>query len=393
MRDKLTNALTMLKKASKSRGYLYEQPWYAIIGPPGAGKTTALLNAELEFPLAAQIGRGAVAGVGGTRFCEWWFTDQAVLIDTAGRYTTQDADAAVDRAGWEAFLDVLKRTRPRQPLSGVIVAIALNDIAQATTAERSAHATTIRQRVEELGGKLGFRLPVYLVFTKADLLAGFTEFFDDLDAGGAAQVWGVDVPLNRRRFRRRVRRRISRAGRAGRPAADLPAPGRGRSGQAGVDRGLSTAACQHGGGADRVHRRDIRRRGGADAAAARRLPDVRHAGRNAHRPVGGRHCAGFGLNRSGRAASPAGGTLLFSHAAAARRDLRRGDAGRARPAEDPAQSVPMRAGAAAIVTAGGAGRGRRADPDAAGQPVGAGAIQLRARHLHQYWRSRCHWIP
>ena len=45
MRDKLTTALALLKKASRSRGYLYEQPWYAIIGPPGAGKTTALLNA------------------------------------------------------------------------------------------------------------------------------------------------------------------------------------------------------------------------------------------------------------------------------------------------------------------------------------------------------------
>ena len=57
------------------------------------------------------MGQGAVAGVGGTRLCDWWFTDEAVLIDTAGRYTTQDCDAAVDRAGWEAFLDLLKRTR------------------------------------------------------------------------------------------------------------------------------------------------------------------------------------------------------------------------------------------------------------------------------------------
>ena len=61
--------------------------------------------------------------------CDWWFTDDAVLIDTAGRYTTQDSDAAVDKAGWDAFLDLLKRTRPRQPLNGVIIAIAMSDIA------------------------------------------------------------------------------------------------------------------------------------------------------------------------------------------------------------------------------------------------------------------------
>jgi type VI secretion system protein ImpL len=196
MRDKLTTALALLKKAHGKRGYLYEQPWYAIIGPPGAGKTTALLNAGLRFPLAAEMGQDAVAGVGGTRLCDWWFTDEAVLIDTSGRYTTQDSDAAVDRAGWEAFLDLLKRTRVRQPLNGVLVAIGLSDIARAPEAERIGHARAIRQRVKELESKLGVRMPVYLLFTKADLIAGFTEFFSGLDRDKRAQVWGTTFPLD-----------------------------------------------------------------------------------------------------------------------------------------------------------------------------------------------------
>jgi type VI secretion system protein ImpL len=197
LRDKLTSALTLLKQARGKRGYLYEQPWYAIIGPPGAGKTTALLNAGLKFPLAEQMGQGAVAGVGGTRLCDWWFTDEAVLIDTAGRYTTQDSDAVVDKAGWSTFLDLLKRTRPNQPLNGVIVAIALSDIATAPPTERIAHARAIRRRIKELEERLGVRLPVYALFTKADLIAGFTEFFDDLDRDGRGQVWGATFPLDR----------------------------------------------------------------------------------------------------------------------------------------------------------------------------------------------------
>jgi type VI secretion system protein ImpL len=197
MRDKLTSALALLKKASGSRGYLYEQPWYAIIGPPGAGKTTALLNAGLSFPLAAEMGQSAVAGVGGTRMCDWWFTETAVLIDTAGRYTTQDSDSAVDKAGWQAFLGLLRRTRARQPLNGVLVAIALSDIAAAPSAERLAHARAIRRRVKELYDQLGVRVPVYAVFTKADLVAGFTEFFDDLDRERRGQVWGVTFPLTK----------------------------------------------------------------------------------------------------------------------------------------------------------------------------------------------------
>ncbi len=193
--EKLRSALALLKRTGR-RATLNELPWYAIIGPPGAGKTTALLNAGLSFPLAEQMGAAALSGVGGTRLCEWWFTDTAVLIDTAGRYTTQDSDAAVDRAGWEAFLAMLKRTRPRQPLNGVIVAIGLPTVLD--PAEAAAHATAISRRVAELETRLEVRLPVYALFTKADLVAGFSEFFDDLDRDGRDQVWGTTFPFSRK---------------------------------------------------------------------------------------------------------------------------------------------------------------------------------------------------
>jgi type VI secretion system protein ImpL len=193
--EKLKTSLALLRKARGTKGYIYEQPWYVIIGPPGAGKTTALLNAGLKFPLAAELGQGAVAGVGGTRLCDWWFTEDAVLIDTAGRYTTQDSDANVDKAGWEGFLDLLKRTRQRQALNGVVVAISLADIASAPREERLGHARAIRKRIKEITARLDLKLPVYALLTKADLLAGFTEFFDNLDAEKRNQVWGVTFPV------------------------------------------------------------------------------------------------------------------------------------------------------------------------------------------------------
>ena len=192
---KLTTALARMREAKGRRGYLYEQPWYAIIGPPGAGKTTALLNAGLTFPLTNELGPGAVAGVGGTRLCDWWFTEDAVLIDTAGRYTTQDSDSTVDRAGWEAFLSLLRKTRPRQPLNGVIVAIALSDVATEQTSLLDTHARAIRARIDELEARLGVRIPVYVLFTKADLLIGFSEFFADLNRAGREQIWGTTFPL------------------------------------------------------------------------------------------------------------------------------------------------------------------------------------------------------
>jgi len=190
LKGRLAEALKLLAKARGGRG-LYELPWYVIIGPPGSGKTTALMNAGLTFPLADRMGAAPLAGVGGTRLCDWWFTDEAVLIDTAGRYTTQDSDAAVDKAGWQGFLQLLRRNRPRAPLNGALVAISLAELATATREERLGHARAVRSRLKELDETLGVRLPVYVLFTKADLIAGFTEYFDDLDKEGREQVWGV----------------------------------------------------------------------------------------------------------------------------------------------------------------------------------------------------------
>ncbi len=67
--------------------------------------------------------------------------------------------------------------------------------------------------MKELYDQLGVRVPVYAVFTKADLIAGFTEFFDDLDRERRGQVWGVTFPLTKTEAgdRRSVRCRIRRA--------------------------------------------------------------------------------------------------------------------------------------------------------------------------------------
>jgi type VI secretion system protein ImpL len=196
LRKRLEEAADVLRKArfrgpGGERRTVAELPWYMFIGAPGSGKTTALLNAGLRFPLGDPRGERALQGVGGTRNCDWWFTDQAVLLDTAGRYTTQESDREADAAAWLGFLDLLKRSRPRQPLNGIIVTASVADLLHWSAQEMARYAKHVRERVWELYTRLGVRLPVYLVVTKADLLAGFTEFFSSLDAEGRAQVWGT----------------------------------------------------------------------------------------------------------------------------------------------------------------------------------------------------------
>ena len=208
--ERFQKALTTLKQArfAGNRGlwssasarvgqrYLYELPWYVIIGAPGSGKTTALLNSGLEFPLASSMGDAAVRGVGGTRNCDWWFTNQAVMIDTAGRYTTQDSDRDTDQKAWTGFLGMIKKSRPRQPVNGVLVTVSVSDLLTRTASQRAEYATAVRARVQELHQQLGIRFPIYLLVTKCDLLAGFMDYLGDASKDLRQDPWGFTFALD-----------------------------------------------------------------------------------------------------------------------------------------------------------------------------------------------------
>ena len=198
LKGRLQEALSQLRKMTGGgrRSYLYQLPWYVLIGPPGSGKTTALLNSGLKFPLAEKMGRDPVEGVGGTRNCDWWFTEDAILLDTAGRYTTQDSDPEVDQKSWTGFLHLLKTYRPLQPINGVMVFVSLADVAGSNAGDRLNIAAAIRARIAELTRTFGSRFPIYVVLTKADLIAGFVQFFDAYSRGDREQVWGVTFPLD-----------------------------------------------------------------------------------------------------------------------------------------------------------------------------------------------------
>jgi type VI secretion system protein ImpL len=193
LKKQLEKGIASLRKSKLGGGgsALYALPWYAIIGPPGAGKTTALRASGLGFAFLDDA-RGAVQGIGGTRNCDWWFTDRAILLDTAGRYATESDD----QPEWFAFLDLLRKYRPRGPLNGLLVAISIDDLAQASEEQVEAVAKKLRARIDEVITRLRMVLPVYVVFTKADLVSGFVEFWDDLKKSERAQIWGATLPLD-----------------------------------------------------------------------------------------------------------------------------------------------------------------------------------------------------
>ncbi|MEP4246677.1 type VI secretion system membrane subunit TssM [Tateyamaria sp.] len=193
--ERMRAALSRLKKIGGAAA-LYDLPWYVLIGPPGAGKTTALVHSGLDFP---GDHAASISGFGGTKNCDFWFAQEAVMIDTAGRYTTQDSDETADRNSWTAFLGQLKSARPDQPINGVILAFSCADMMTETGGGLIAHAQTVRARLAELNAAFNTHVPVYVIFTKADMIAGFREYFGSFDEDRRKGVWGATFQTRNRR--------------------------------------------------------------------------------------------------------------------------------------------------------------------------------------------------
>ncbi len=185
LQKRFREALQALKNSRLGKSALYAMPWYVLVGPPGSGKSTALLKSGLNFPSLGQGPRG-VKGIGGTRNCDWWFTEEGIFLDTAGRYTTQSED----HEEWLAFLNLLARTRRDRPINGAIVTVSVPELLDVGEGAMDDFTQPIRERLDELCRGLDVVFPTYVVFSKTDLVEGFSDFFDGLDRDARNRIFG-----------------------------------------------------------------------------------------------------------------------------------------------------------------------------------------------------------
>ena len=199
LREQMLNVLERVQKRNahqkkrwlsfKRQGALYELPWYVLIGQPAVGKSTMVYHSGLDFPFADRE-QARIAGLGGTRHCDWFFSNDAVLLDTAGRYTSDQHEAGK----WRAFLALLKAHRPRRPLNGLIVAVSLGDVLHSSETERRQLAEHLRERIQDTSDQFDARLPIYLMLTKSDLIPGFVDFQQHIARADQPTLLGATFP-------------------------------------------------------------------------------------------------------------------------------------------------------------------------------------------------------
>ncbi|XAL98984.1 hypothetical protein OT109_15535 [Phycisphaeraceae bacterium D3-23] len=169
---------------------LYALPWFVIVGQPASGKTEAIRRCRIPFPPGLT---DELQGTGGTVNMDWWFTNDAVILDTAGKMLFQEAGQGTSQE-WVQFLKLVREARPHCPINGMLLVIPADSLISDSPEQIDRNAKTIATQLNLIQRTLGVRFPVFVLITKCDLVTGFREFFDSLDDRKHQQMLGWSNP-------------------------------------------------------------------------------------------------------------------------------------------------------------------------------------------------------
>lgn len=187
-----------------SRHFLFRLPWYLVIGDTNSGKTSLLQNAGIDFLnsfiMPAQTIKSPTSGNG----YNWLFSKQAVFLEVSPKNTVvtegneeeqlPDNYLSIKDPVWIAIVKFLRRFRPFKPINGILLTISLPDLLLHNEAYATAKRQAVDLALQLIHSQFKCQVPVYLLFTQCDQIAGFQEYFSDLTKDEQEQPWGIYFP-------------------------------------------------------------------------------------------------------------------------------------------------------------------------------------------------------
>jgi type VI secretion system protein ImpL len=168
-------------------------PAVLVLGPEGSAKTTAVVRSGLAPELlAGEVFRGET--VAPTPGVNVWYGQDAVFIEAGGAL-------AREAPRWKRLIDHLQPKRLRAALTGgtqaprmALVCYSCEELVRPGAGEAAISAAKeLRTRLGDVAQQLGIRLPVYVLFTKADTVPHYEAFVQNFTADEARQVLGAGL--------------------------------------------------------------------------------------------------------------------------------------------------------------------------------------------------------
>jgi type VI secretion system protein ImpL len=186
--DSFRNATKELKERFGKDNYKYELPWFVIVGDKDAGKTTVLESIPLSNPIMSP----GFEEPSGDPAIGWWFYEKAIVLDVRASTLSDDNLDNRDR-DWKALVRCLGSYRPNRPLDGVVIALPASYFMgedKLSTEELRAKASQLSEKLMYAERTLGLKLPVYILLTKSDKIAGFQGFANEVAAENLNEMIG-----------------------------------------------------------------------------------------------------------------------------------------------------------------------------------------------------------
>ncbi|MFO8174422.1 MAG: ImcF-related family protein [Longimicrobiales bacterium] len=167
-------------------------PVVLVMGPPQSAKTSVIQQVGMELDFLAGDGDGGEPPPP-TPNLNLWLSRDTVLLE-AGEQASESSKA------WETVLDRVRTgfwsgLFKDQPARFAVVCVGTELLTEKDRGEIRDLARELRERLNEAAAALDRRLPVYVLFTKADKLPHFTEFVRNLTEAEAREPLGATLPL------------------------------------------------------------------------------------------------------------------------------------------------------------------------------------------------------
>ncbi len=179
---KLKEVQKEIRKAQKSTRQLNKTVhWHLVVGPCHSGKTS-LLNYALDSDQDHNL-------ITATQDCAIWHTLDNVYIELGERFLPNHEDAEACKILFQEFLKLCENLNIH--FHTVLVTIPINQVMTNTV---DVEITRTHQILTTLIAQ-DPGLPISIIFTKCDQMAGFTAFFSDLPMDERDQYCGVRLPF------------------------------------------------------------------------------------------------------------------------------------------------------------------------------------------------------
>ena len=146
----------------------YAQNWVLLLGPQGAGKSSLLASLTwLQHHPETQA-----ASVPGVPATTWYRLPQGELIDPQGQLAAATPDSAEVKT-WNTVLQGIVSLRPERALDGLLLVLSARDLLHMDVTQRRVLAQQARRQLDDVRRHTQLVLPVYVVLTQCDVLAGY----------------------------------------------------------------------------------------------------------------------------------------------------------------------------------------------------------------------------